>query len=284
MHSGWTSGEPAKRWWHLLEVSLRPVRTNQRVSSGVPGAERLADAALVCRGRSGRRRMSEVSRRRRSSRSRFDAAGHQGPALEPQLGILTRCQSRSRTRAASASLAKAEAMAALMAYAAAPRSWAATWATATACPAARAANFAESGSPRAAAFATKAARCASRMRTSPRIQERPMSIASRGRVSRGCSCSKRCRTCSAQRAAHSASSRWCWSVNVPPRRMVISRGSRSAGRIGMSSFFVVIPVRSPHQVPHGAPPAGPDRPSGGNELDGRAGSCADSQVTSDLHT
>jgi hypothetical protein len=27
--------------------------------------------------------MSEVSRRRRSSRSRFDAAGHQGPALEP---------------------------------------------------------------------------------------------------------------------------------------------------------------------------------------------------------
>jgi hypothetical protein len=176
-----------------------------------PANERLADAAVVCRRRSGRRRMSEVSRRRRSSRSRFDAA-RQKDHSRTSAGILSRCQSRSRTRAASASLAKAEAKAALIAYAAAPRSWAATWATATACPAARAANFAGSGSPGAAAFATKAARCASRMRTSPRIQERPMSIASRGRVSRGCSCSKRCRTCSAQRAAHSASNRWCSSV------------------------------------------------------------------------
>jgi hypothetical protein len=106
-------------------------------------------------------------------------------------GIPSRSQSRSRTRADFASLAKAEAKTALIAYAAAPRSWAATWATATACPAARAANFAGSGSPCAAAFATNAAWCASRMRTSPRIHERPMSIASRGRVSRGCSCSKR---------------------------------------------------------------------------------------------
>lgn len=158
------------------------------------------------------------------------------------MGILSRCQSRSRTRADSSSLAKAEATAALIAYAAAPRSWAATWATATACPAARAANFAESSSPRPAAFATKAARCASRMCTSPRIQERPISMASRGRVSSGCSCSKRGRTCSAQRMAHSASSRWCSSVNVPPRRTVISRGSRSAGRIGMSSFFLFLVV------------------------------------------
>src|SRR5215203_7293577 len=45
------------------------------------------------------------------------------------VGILSRCQSRSRTRADSASLAKAEAKTALIAYAAAPRSWAATWAT-----------------------------------------------------------------------------------------------------------------------------------------------------------
>ena len=71
----------------------------------------------------------KVSRRRRSSRSHFDAAGHQGPALEPSVGILSRCQSRSRTRADSASLAKAEAKTALIAYAAAARSWAATWAT-----------------------------------------------------------------------------------------------------------------------------------------------------------
>jgi hypothetical protein len=37
--------------------------------------------------------------------------------------------------------------------------------------------------------------------------------------------------------------------------MVISRGSRSAGRIGMSSFFLVIPARSPRPVPNDAPPA-----------------------------
>ena len=44
-----------------------------------PANERLADAAVVCRRRSGRRRMSEVSRRRRSSRSRFDTARQKGP-------------------------------------------------------------------------------------------------------------------------------------------------------------------------------------------------------------
>jgi hypothetical protein len=140
------------------------------------------------RGQSSKTFQQIALRRCRSSRT----------SSRTSVGILSRCQSRSRTRADSASLAKAEAKAALIAYAAAPRSWAATWATATACPAARAANFAGSGSPCAAAFATNAAWCASRMRTSPRIQERPMSIASRGRVSRGCSCSRRCRTCSAQ--------------------------------------------------------------------------------------
>jgi hypothetical protein len=61
-------------------------RTEHQVTSETAdeatGTRRLADAAVVCCGRSGRRRMSEVSRRRRSSRSRFDAAGHQGPALE----------------------------------------------------------------------------------------------------------------------------------------------------------------------------------------------------------
>ena len=107
--------------------------------------------------------------------------------------------SRSRMRAASISPADAEAPTALIAYAAAPRSWAATCATAAACLAARAANLARSGNPRAAAFAAEAARRASPMRTSPRTHARPTSMASRGRVSRGCSSSKRCRTCSAQR-------------------------------------------------------------------------------------
>jgi hypothetical protein len=122
----------------------------------------------------------------------------------------------------------------------------------------------------AAAFATNAAWCASRMRTSPRIHERPMSIASRGRVSRGCSCSKGCRTCLAQRAAHSASCRWCSPVNVPPRRMVISRGSRSAGRIGMSSFFLVIPRGRHVQSLTTHRRQRPGGRSGVNELDGRA--------------
>jgi hypothetical protein len=80
----------------------------------------------------------------------------------------------------SVSSADAEAPTALIAYAAAPRSSAATC---------------------AAAFAAKAARRASPMRTSPRTHARPTSMASHGRVSRGCSSSKRCRTCSAHRAA-----------------------------------------------------------------------------------
>ena len=46
-------------------------------------------------------------------------------------------------------------------------------------------ELAGSGIPRAAAFAWKAARCASPIRTSPRIQARPTSIASPGRLSPG---------------------------------------------------------------------------------------------------
>jgi hypothetical protein len=82
-------------------------------------------------------------------------------------GSLSRCDSRSRIRAASVSPVDAEAPTALITYAAAPRPWAATCASAAACPAARAANFAGSGNPRAAAFAAKAAHRASPMRTSP---------------------------------------------------------------------------------------------------------------------
>lgn len=65
----------------------------------------------------------------------------------------------------------------------------------------------------------------------PRVHVRTCSIAWRGRGSDGCTVSKRCRTCSAQAAAHSARSRWSESVRVPPRRMVTNRGSRSFGRI-----------------------------------------------------
>ena len=66
---------------------------------------------------------------------------------------------------------------------------------------------------------------------SPRVHARTCWIAWRGRLSHGCTASKRCSTCSAHSAAHSANSRWSASVNEPPRRMVINRGSRSAGRI-----------------------------------------------------
>jgi hypothetical protein len=66
---------------------------------------------------------------------------------------------------------------------------------------------------------------------SPRAHGRICSIAWRGRESGGCIDSKRCRTCSAQAAAHRASSRWSESVSVPPRRIVMNRGSRSLGRI-----------------------------------------------------
>jgi len=207
-----------------------------RTPCGASDGERLADAAAVRRGRSGRRRMSEVSRRRRSSRSRFDAAGHQGPASNLR-GNPSRCQSRSRTRADSASLATAEAMAALIAYAAAPRSWAATWATATACrPQGRRTSpgravHVRRHSPRKRRGAHHA--CAPRRGFR---NDRVDSVTRTG-VAR-LLLLERCRTCSAQRAAHSASRRWCSPVNVPPRRLVISRGSRSAGRIGMSSVLL----------------------------------------------
>src|SRR5436190_1046703 len=67
--------------------------------------------------------------------------------------------------------------------------------------------------------------------TSPRAHARTSSIASRGRRSRGCTASKRCRTCVAHAAAHRARSRWSEWVSVPPRRIVMNRGSRSVGNI-----------------------------------------------------
>src|SRR5437588_339814 len=73
------------------------------------------------------------------------------------------------------------------------------------------------------------------MLTSPRAHPRICSIATRGRGSEGCTDSKRCRTCSAHAAAHKASSRWSESVSVPPRRMVMKRGSRTVGRITVQS-------------------------------------------------
>src|SRR5919199_1009286 len=71
---------------------------------------------------------------------------------------------------------------------------------------------------------------------SPRAHARICSIARRGRGSEGCTDSKRCRTCSAHAAAHKARSRWSESVSVPPRRMVMKRGSRSFGRITVPPF------------------------------------------------
>src|SRR3954447_9813484 len=67
------------------------------------------------------------------------------------------------------------------------------------------------------------------------------SIAWRGRGSAGWSDSKRCRTCSAHAAAHSARSRWSVSVSVPPRRMVMNRRSRSLGRITSATVRVGAP-------------------------------------------
>ena len=88
----------------------------------------------------------------------------------------------------------------------------------------------------------------------------------------------------APRAAHSAS----MTMVLVCQCSAAAHGDQSGVTLGWQDRHEFIlcghPVRSPHQVPNGAPPAGPDRPSGGNELDGRAGSCADSQVTSDLHT
>ena len=67
--------------------------------------------------------------------------------------------------------------------------------------------------------------------TSPRTQARACSIARRGRTSDGATASNSGSTCSAQVAAHKASSRWSASVRVPPRRIVMKRVSRTVGRI-----------------------------------------------------
>lgn len=67
--------------------------------------------------------------------------------------------------------------------------------------------------------------------TSPRTHARAISMARRGRGSAGATRSKKCRTCSAQSAAHSASRWWSESVSVPPRRIVMKRGSRTFGSI-----------------------------------------------------
>ena len=67
------------------------------------------------------------------------------------------------------------------------------------------------------------------------------SIAWRGRGSKGCTDSNSGRTCSAHAAAHKAKSRWSESVSVPPRRMVMNRGSRSLGRITVAPFLLYLP-------------------------------------------
>ena len=68
------------------------------------------------------------------------------------------------------------------------------------------------------------------------------SIAWRGRGSSGRAAAKRCSTCSAHAAAHRASSWWSVSESVPPRRIVIRRGSRSFGRIMATPPYTVLPV------------------------------------------
>ena len=152
------------------------------------------------------------------------------------VGLLSRCQSRSRTRADSASLATAEATAALIAYAAAPRSWAATWAIATACPAAKAANFAGSGSPRAAAFATKVARSASRAHLAADPGTTDVDSVRRAGVARLLLLEKAQDVFGAAggplpQAAGGAR------LSMFRRGHGDQSGSRSAGRIGMSSVF-----------------------------------------------
>ena len=51
-----------------------------------------------------------------------------------------------------------------------------------------------------------------------------------------CTDSNKCRTCYAHAPAHSARSRWSKSLRVPPRRMVMKRGSRILGRIMVLEF------------------------------------------------
>ena len=76
---------------------------------------------------------------------------------------------------------------------------------------------------------------------SPRAHARARSMAWRGRASEGCTDSKRCSTCSAHAAAHKARSRWSESFSVPPRRMVMNRGSRSLGRITAAPVLLHLP-------------------------------------------
>jgi len=130
------------------------------------------------------------------------------------------------------------ARAALIAYAAAPSSCAATCATTAAWPAAYAANRAAPVSGLAAELAAPPAARACIIFTSPRTQARACSIARRGRGSEGSTVSKRCSTCSAHAAAHNARSWWSESVSVPPRRMVMNRGSRTWGRIMFARVLV----------------------------------------------
>jgi hypothetical protein len=76
---------------------------------------------------------------------------------------------------------------------------------------------------------------------SPRVHARMCSIAWRGRGSKDCTDSNSGRTCSAHSAAHKAKSRWLESDNVPPRRMVMKRGSRILGRITVAPFLLYLP-------------------------------------------
>jgi hypothetical protein len=119
--------------------------------------------------------MSEVSRRRRSSRSRFDAAGHQGPAREPlwefflaaslvpgRVLTLPHWRETESNGCSDRICRSSQVVGCDVGY--------------LHCLTGRkSGKLRRSDSPRAAA-ATKAARCASRMHTSPQIQPRPMSI------------------------------------------------------------------------------------------------------------
>ena len=190
-------------------------------------------AAVIGRDQSGRRRRGQCQssntfqqigvRLRRSSRT----------SSRTSEGSLSRCDSRSGSVAASVSPATQSAGGPNR-VGRSTQIVGCRCASATACPAARAANFAGSDHPRAGAFAAKAAPRASAMRTWPRTHARPTSMASRGRVSRDCSLSKRCSTCSGHGAAPPLAAGDARRSAFRPRRTVISQGSRSAGRIGMN--------------------------------------------------
>ena len=121
-------------------------------------------------------------------------------------GSWSRCHRHSSHPALSPSPSGAAARAALVAYAAAPSSCAATCATAAAWPAAYAVCRAAPLRFLAAAFAWPAAVRAWDIVISARTQARACSIAWRGRGSSGSADSKRSRTCSAHDAAHRARS------------------------------------------------------------------------------